>query len=91
MSDLYPRIYHCIREIPNGTVATYGQIADIVGCGARQVGYALAALKGKETDVPWHRVINREGRISVRGEDGVSLQQERLESEGISVRLEQPD
>ena len=88
MSDLYPRIYHCIREIPAGSVATYGQIASMVGCGPRQVGYALSALKNKVTDIPWHRVINREGRISVRSTDGFSLQQELLEAEGVLFSLD---
>ncbi len=88
MSDLYPRIYHCIREIPSGAVATYGQIASMVGCGPRQVGYALAALRNKVTDIPWHRVLNRAGRISVRSSDGFSLQQELLEAEGVLFNLD---
>ena len=50
-----------VDQIPQGYVATYGQIAKLVGsCGARQVGYALAALPD-EIEVPWHRVINSQG------------------------------
>ncbi len=88
MSDLYPRIYECIRAIPAGAVATYGQVGTLVGCGPRQVGYALAALHDKETDIPWHRVLNREGRISVRSSAGRSLQHELLEAEGVVFDLE---
>jgi len=57
----YMRIYSLVRRIPPGKVATYGQIARLADCGARQVGYALAALQ--EEDVPWFRVIDQcEGR-----------------------------
>ena len=48
-------------EIPAGKVATYGQIAVLVGTGARQVGYAMAALP--HDDVPWQRVINSQGKL----------------------------
>lgn len=62
---LYERIYRVVRQIPPGRVATYGQVAAIVGSGtARTVGYAMAALE--RGDVPWQRVINIQGRVSVR-------------------------
>ncbi|RME70512.1 MAG: cysteine methyltransferase [Chloroflexi bacterium] len=79
------RIYAVVRQIPPGRVATYGQIAAIVGgCTARMVGYALAALP-PETDVPWQRVINRQGKISPRGAGDGSLRQRLLlEAEGIA-------
>ena len=59
------RIWETIRDIPRGSVASYGQIADIAGIprGARQVGYALRALPD-DHDVPWHRVIQSSGRIA---------------------------
>ncbi len=66
-SDRYPRIYSVVRRIPNGRVATYGQIARLAGLpgGARQVGYALHALD-EDSDVPWQRVVNARGRVSSR-------------------------
>ncbi|MDZ7342326.1 MAG: MGMT family protein [candidate division KSB1 bacterium] len=81
----YDRIYQVIKQIPRGKVATYGQIARIVGdCSARMVGYALSALH-EGTDVPWQRVINRQGKISLHPEFGAAdLQRRLLESEGVS-------
>jgi methylated-DNA-protein-cysteine methyltransferase-like protein len=81
---VYERIYVVVRQIPYGQVATYGQIAAIVGgCTARMVGYAMAALPFG-TDVPWQRVINRQGKISPRsGGQGGALQRQLLEEEGV--------
>ena len=81
---LYQRIYGVVRQIPRGQVATYGQVAKIVGrCAARVVGYAMAALPC-DTDVPWHRVINRQGKISPRTSgDGSTEQRQLLEGEGV--------
>ncbi len=63
---VYSRIYAMVHQIPAGKVATYGQIAAMVGrCTARMVGYAMAALTF-DTDVPWQRVINRQGKVSLR-------------------------
>lgn len=82
---LYRRIYAVVCQIPPGRVATYGQVASIVGrCTARVVGYAMAALPSG-TDVPWHRVINHQGKISLRATGDASLEQrERLEAEGVT-------
>ena len=86
MSEPHVAIYRLVSRIPCGQVATYGQIAAFMGRprGARQVGYALAALT-PESEVPWHRDVNARGRISPRG-DGAAAQQQRLllEEEGIS-------
>jgi len=82
--QLFRRIYAVVRQIPAGQVASYGQIAAIVGrCTPRLVGYAMAALPF-DSDVPWHRVINHQGRISRRsgGDDG-AIQRQLLEREGI--------
>jgi len=79
--SLYSRIYAVIRRIPKGRVSTYGRIAELVGCGARQVGYAMAALPDGSA-VPWHRVINARGGISIPGGTGIT-QRLRLESEGV--------
>ncbi len=80
----YERIYAVVSLIPAGQVATYGQIASIVGdCTARMVGYAMAALPVGSA-VPWQRVINAQGKISPRGNDQSTIvQQQRLEAEGI--------
>jgi methylated-DNA-protein-cysteine methyltransferase-like protein len=81
----YERIYSTVRRIPEGRVATYGQIAALAGIPrhARQVGYALAALKA-EDDVPWHRVVNAKGEISLRSEPGYDhLQRVLLQDEGV--------
>jgi len=83
-APMYEQIYAVVRQIPPGRVATYGQIAAIVGgCSARMVGYALAALPFGR-DVPWQRVINRQGKISLRGGGiGSALQRQLLEAEGV--------
>ena len=82
-SSLYERIYAVIRQIPAGQVSTYGLIARIVGQGdARTVGYALAAVT-EASGVPWQRVINSQGRISLRGAEGYGEQRTLLEAEGI--------
>ena len=80
----YERIYAVVRRIPPGRVATYGQVAAIVGgCTARMVGYAMAALP-YGSDVPWQRVINRQGKISPRAAgDGTLRQRQLLEAEGV--------
>ncbi|MFK7988925.1 MAG: MGMT family protein [Sandaracinaceae bacterium] len=78
-SDLYARIYEVVRQVPIGRVSTYGRIAARVErCGARQVGYALAALK--DDAVPWQRIINAKGEISHRDAE---YQRDLLTAEGI--------
>jgi len=79
----WERFYAVVRMIPAGKVATYGQIATLSGYygQARQVGYALHALPSD--DIPWHRVINAQGRISLNQEMGGDLQRRMLEAEGI--------
>jgi alkylated DNA nucleotide flippase Atl1 len=75
----YAGIYGVVRRIPAGKVATYGQVGSLAESGPRQVGYALAALK--DDGVPWHRVINAKGEISLRR--GKELQRVLLEQEGV--------
>lgn len=75
-----------MRQIPRGKVATYGQIADLANLygKARLVGYALYRVD-KESDIPWHRVINAKGEISYsplrHGAD--YIQKSLLEQEGV--------
>ncbi len=86
----YDEIYAVVRRIPRGRVATYGQIARLAGRpgAARQVGYALSALHEPARPVPWHRVVNAQGRISGRSPDHPERdpereQRARLEAEGV--------
>ena len=83
-SPLYQNIYHIISLIPSGKVATYGQIAEIVGsCTGRMVGYAASAIP-QDSDIPWQRVINYKGGISQRRSISEGLLQKKLlEEEGI--------
>lgn len=80
----YEQIYAIVRQIPPGKVATYGQVAALAGgCSARMVGYAMAALP-ENSDVPWQRVINYQGKISPHGFGyGSWLQRQLLEAEGV--------
>ncbi len=75
---------------PRGRVVTYGQVALELGApaAARAVGYALRALP-PDTEVPWWRVINAQGGISLRGRGaGADLQRARLEAEGVTFDAE---
>jgi len=84
-SSAYARIYAVVSRIPRGRVATYGQVAGLAGLagGARQVGYALHALRG-DSDTPWQRVVNARGEISPRSEPGLEgVQRQLLEAEGL--------
>ena len=78
--------YAVVRRIPRGRVATYGQVAALAGRPghARQAGYALHAL-GERTTVPWHRVVNAQGRLSLArlGPEAGFEQRFRLEREGV--------
>ena len=80
------RIYAVVRRVPRGKVATYGQIAELAGLEgqARQVGYAMAAVPSSSA-VPWHRIINAQGRVSMRsaGTGSTIVQQQLLEREGV--------
>lgn len=85
-----------VRRIPSGKVATYGQISILVSNSvqkARAVGYALAALSEEEAqEVPWWRVMNKQGRISnPRARPRGALQQQLLEDEGVIFEEGQVD
>jgi methylated-DNA-protein-cysteine methyltransferase-like protein len=82
----YEAIYAVVRRIPPGRVSSYGRVALLAGHPgqARLVGYALHALRAAQGDeVPWWRVINREGYISNAYEP--QLQRALLEAEGVVV------
>ena len=82
------RVYALVALIPAGRLATYGQIAELLGAfgSARQVGWALRRLP-LPSAVPWQRVVNAQGRISMdpsrQGSDWI--QRELLLGEGIAV------
>ena len=81
--DYRERVYRIVRQIPQGRVMTYGQIAEMLGEGytARTVGYVMHAA---EEDVPWQRVINAQGACSTgRVILPPDKQQRMLEAEGI--------
>ena len=81
---VHERIYQIARLIPEGRVATYGQLAAIEGtCTPRMVGYAMSSIPAG-SDVPWHRVINSKGEISFPpGTEGHGVQRAMLEAEGV--------
>jgi methylated-DNA-protein-cysteine methyltransferase-like protein len=84
-AGFHDRVAAVVRRIPAGRVATYGDVAAVLGSVrvARHVGWALAAMD--RPDVPWHRVINAQGRISARGDVArVEEQQAKLVSEGVT-------
>jgi methylated-DNA-protein-cysteine methyltransferase related protein len=85
MATNYERIYAVVRRVPRGKVATYGQVARLAGLNgqARLVGYAMHALP-TGTAVPWHRVINAHGMISLRRTGDSLSQRMLLEREGVS-------
>lgn len=79
MNKHFEAVYAIVRQIPPGKVTTYGQLARWLGWerGARTVGWALRAAPA---DVPWHRVVNGRGTISIL--EGAE-QRMRLEAEGV--------
>ena len=84
-SEKYLQFYAIVRQIPKGQVATYGQVATLAGFPgqARQVGYALNRLTD-DYDIPWQRVINAKGQISMRADPVFEeIQRQILESEGV--------
>ena len=85
MNPFYHRIYRVVKHIPRGRVATYGLVARLAGRpgAARTVGGALSELP-EDSDVPWWRVINAAGRISLAAHDhGSVVQRALLLREGV--------
>lgn len=78
------RVYRVVQQVPAGRVTTYGDVATVLGSPrvARHVGFALAALD--DPSVPWHRVINAQGRVSLKGDVARgAAQQALLVAEGV--------
>jgi methylated-DNA-protein-cysteine methyltransferase-like protein len=78
------KVKKIIRKIPRGKVATYGQVAAYAGNprAARQVAWLLNSSSRKDK-LPWHRVINRQGRISLKPNHGYEIQKMLLRKEGV--------
>ncbi|MFK4751064.1 MGMT family protein [Oceanobacter antarcticus] len=80
------RLFTLLASVPPGRVVTYGQLADFIGAPrrARWVGQLLRQLP-KDSSLPWHRVINAQGKISLPILEGGREQAERLRAEGVLV------
>lgn len=83
-NDFFRRVYALVRLVPRGRVVTYGQLARALGAprAARTVGWALRACPA---DVPWYRVVNARGEISLRPTTGYHEQRARLSAEGVRL------
>jgi methylated-DNA-protein-cysteine methyltransferase-like protein len=92
-APFYQKVYAIVWQIPRGKVTSYGRIAEMLESpgAARQVGYAMSALKNRGDDpeykgIPWQRVVNHEGRIVIKGSgEGRLYQAELLQEEGVEV------
>lgn len=89
----YQKVYAVVRRIPAGQVTSYGRVAEMIGHqgAARQVGYAMSALKNRQdepayADVPWQRVVGHNGEIRIKGgAHSRAYQAELLQEEGVAV------
>jgi methylated-DNA-protein-cysteine methyltransferase-like protein len=81
-AGFFTQVYVIVRQVPRGHVVTYGQIAHALGSprAARSVGWAM---RDCPDDVPWHRVVNARGEISLRPTAGYPEQRARLRDEGV--------
>lgn len=88
MTPFTARVVQVIQSIPEGKVMTYGQIAACAGSprAARQVVRILHSMSGK-LQLPWHRVVNKQGEIALKEDESKSLQMLLLESEGVELLM----
>jgi len=86
MDSFTERAINIIKNIPEGKVMTYGQIARIAGSarGARQVVRILHSMSTKY-NLPWHRVINSKGEIGLTEDESYNIQKLILQSEGVKI------
>jgi len=83
----FRRVWNVVEAIPAGTVASYGQVAELAGLngGARRVGGALAKAPDRGS-LPWHRILKADGKIALPvGSAGRQEQIRRLENEGVAI------
>jgi len=87
MTPFTQKVITIIREIPEGKVMTYGQIAALAGSprAARQVVRILHSMS-KKYQLPWHRVINSKGQIAIKNDEFYQVQMINLQMEGVEVR-----
>lgn len=91
MSKFKQKVIQAVKSVPYGKVASYGQIALMVGVprAARQVGWVLNSLEEsiveKQNNIPWWRIVNNAGIVSIKGTKyhDKSMQKEKLEYEGV--------
>ena len=87
MSPFKKRVIQIVRAVPQGKVVSYGQVASYCGLprAARQVGWILNSTEGSPIDLPWWRVVNNHGYLSIRGTtlQDKQLQKKLLEAEGV--------
>jgi methylated-DNA-protein-cysteine methyltransferase-like protein len=88
MTPFTENVVEIIRSIPEGKVATYGQVARLAGSprAARQVVRALHSMSKKHR-LPWHRVINAKGQIALQDDESYNEQVLSLEAEGVEIGL----
>lgn len=86
METFTERVIKIIKDIPEGKVMTYGQIAKLAGSprGARQVVRILHSMS-KKYNLPWHRVINSKGEIGLTEDESYNIQKLFLQSEGVEI------
>lgn len=86
MNPFTEKVIEIIKQIPEGKVMTYGQIANTAGSprGARQVVRILHSMSRKY-GLPWHRVINAKGQIAIKDDEGFFTQKSMLQDEGVEV------
>src|SRR5690554_5268180 len=84
MQPFTERVINIVKDIPEGYVMTYGQVAEVAGSkrGARQVVRILHTMSDKYK-LPWHRVINAQGEIVMKNEEANFIQKHNLQQEGI--------
>ena len=87
-ASFFERVYQVVKQIPYGSITTYGAIAKVLGSpqSARMVGWALNASHG-DTAIPAHRVVNRQGLLTGKHHfQGKNLMQQLLENEGVVIK-----
>ncbi|RDW15734.1 DNA methyltransferase [Oceanobacillus arenosus] len=88
MTPFTKRVIQVLKQIPEGQVMTYGQVAKLAGSprGARQVVRILHSMS-ETHQLPWHRVVNAKGQIMIKDDEGKLEQKGRLDSEGVDISL----
>lgn len=82
------KVFLLVKQIPRGKISSFGRIGDRTGINPRVVGFILSGMKRDEmNEIPWHRVVNRDGFISsIKLGDKGRLQEELLKAEGVAVK-----